>query len=198
MTQRVPMIPPRLYEGSSTLNTVRAGMPVLGAGHWSQWAQAANWLGGAGGSLAFAGPDGAAITAGSSAYRRFYCWPRTHHETWVWVVEFQASSESGAHGTVAVTPGGNVFEWSVPDSDSRTITFLHDPSSVADGEATIQILVDAESASSVTVRSVGLYEMPRVFLDLGPRLCPNGGQMPDCRLRIRPLRAMAHRGARRV
>ncbi len=164
MTQRVPGIPPRLMEGSDALNQIRAALPVAGHGQWNAMAIADNWLHGVGGQIACFGPGNAEIAAASTETYHAYAWPRAQHGTWLWAVQFVASSSSGAHGTVTLSPGSDVFEWSVGTTKPETVFFTHDPSSIADGGISIAVHVDTLSAGSVSVRTISVCELPRAFL----------------------------------
>lgn len=166
MTLRVPRIAPRLRDGtyaSTTQNDIRAAFQVRGVSQWQDMAKAANWLAGCGGTLAVGmGDSGAEIAAGSSATRRAYVFPRSQHTTWVWTAMLRASTASvGARGTVTLSPGGTEYDFTLRDQTSTNFVWTHVPSSVATGEASIQIAVATNSPSAIRVRTIALYELPR-------------------------------------
>jgi hypothetical protein len=163
MTQRVPGVPPRLMEEDDERSQIRAALPVQGYGQWHAMAGADNWLHGVGGTIATLGPGYSSISASNTATFHAYAWPRAQHGTWLWAVELVASA-GGANGTVTLTPGSDVFEWSVASTKPETVFFTHDPSSIADGGISIAVHVDTNSAGSVTVQTIGVYELPRAFL----------------------------------
>lgn len=163
MTLRVPGIPPRLLESGD--NQIRAALPVMGYAQWVPMGSAANWLAGVGGSLGFIGANGPVVAPAGSATWRMYCWPRAQHGTWMWSVQLEAtSSNAGGFGTLTVSPGGDAFGFTLPDSQPHEMLIVHNPSSVATGEASIQLSVDTGSPSNVRLLAVGLYELPRVVL----------------------------------
>lgn len=166
MTQHVPGIPPPLLESgehTDERNQIRAAYPVLGFGQWQAMAVAANWVAGIGGALASCGPDAVDVAAGSSSTRRFYLWPRAQNASWLWAVEIEAQSASGARGTVTLAPGADAFDWAVADDRAKTFLFPHDPSAIAPGEASVQISNSTTSPGAVRLRTVGVYELPRAY-----------------------------------
>lgn len=165
MTLSVLGIAPQLVASSDgTLDRIRAALPVMGHGQWYEMAQAVNWLGGVGGAIACAGVNSSLITAGNSALSLFYVWPRSQHSTWLWVVELKASLTDGARGTVTLEPGGDEFEFSLTNDQAQRFHFLQDPSSVAEGEASVEVAANADSPSSVRVQAITVSEVKRRFL----------------------------------
>jgi len=164
MTLIPPRIAPRLKDATNEPNSIRAAHRVLGPGQWQEMAKAANWLAGVGGSLGSLGATGAAISAGSSQTWKLYCWPRSQHTTWFWSVQLKALGISGGHGTVTLNPGGTTFDFTLEGNRARNFGWTHVPSSVAAGEVSIQISVNAASPHSVMMMTVGVYELPRYAL----------------------------------
>ncbi len=163
MTQRVKPMPPNMLEATSAAQQIRAALPVRGYGQWETMAQCANWLAGCGAVLANAGPINETISAGSSHSRRFYCWPHDYatREGRLFIIELVAASAGGSHGTVTLAPGGDAFDWAVPNTKPHTLMFVHEPSSTTAGEVSVQVSVDSAAAGAVTLQTVTVAELPR-------------------------------------
>lgn len=174
MTTRVVGTPPQIVASSDgTRDRYRAALPVEGPGQWYQLATAANWIAGCGGALACHGFQYTSIAAGSSSTRRFWLWPRSLHESWLWSVELRAEYDidavdgyEGANGTITVTPGGDAYDFTLPSDTPKRFWFVQDPSSISEGEATITVAVDADSPSSVYINTVVISMLRRGFLSI--------------------------------
>jgi hypothetical protein len=172
MSANVPPFPPPL--GASIFvdaNYVRNGAAVRGDGQWRNFAQAALWLLGRGGSLVTAGPSEGAIAAGASHTYRYYCWPHEVAMARLWVVGVAGeNAAASAFGTLEAS-GSSVgaHPWSITGVFSGDVTpiIIADPLTTPTGtagEVTLTISVDAASANSVRVASVCCYELPRASL----------------------------------
>ena len=174
MTRRVDEFPvnfSRATAGTTTVNTIRAATPVMGAGQWVDMGRAVNWLRGRGGTLVSANGYNTGVTAGGSVTFVYRVWPRYENHTRIWIVTLALPAAGGsAYGTItAATPApSTAADWSVVATDNRPREFavVHQLTTATDvpQEVTFQIASNGNSQSTVKVLSVELYEIPRTAL----------------------------------
>ena len=174
MTLIVPPLPPDFRigtAGTTSGNAIRASHPVRSRTWWSM-ADAVNYLHGKGGTLMSSNPRVTGIPAGSSAAFFTYEWPRYENPHRLWKVTIAASSAAQAFGTIS--NGSDSADWSVDGASvgagpALTIATLQEEVTPSATPANVSITVanDSASASTIAVRSVALYEIPRTELDAG-------------------------------
>lgn len=175
MTILVPKYPPDFRTstaGTTTGNEIRGGWPVR-SDTWWQMADSVNYLHGRGGSVVTASnPRVTGVSAGSSLGYLAYTWPRYENPHRIWKVTIAASSAAHAFGTI--TNGTETADWSVDGASvgtgpALTVATLQEEvtASATPVAVTLTVANDSSSASSIAVRSVALYELPRFALDAG-------------------------------